>query len=151
MRETLLKIRALRRIWYVLQIIPHFFSITFSGEGLGSEDGRTLIWGKIRRAFISLFPPLARSLQKQHGLTGGCRSCGASCQLLFQCPHWDDRSQLCSIYHDRPTICRLYPITPADIRDRDIVLKKRPCGFRFAERSNSPRPALVPFTFKDHS
>ena len=137
----LLKVRAVRRIWFVLQILPHFFTVAFSDVGLGSEEGRTLIWGKVRRFFLSLFPALARSLQKQHGLQGSCRSCGASCKLLFQCPHWDDLSKLCTVYDDRPAVCRLYPITPADIRDRDLVLAKRPCGFQFAD---SPQPALLP-------
>ena len=147
MSEAVLKIRVLRRIWYIFQILPHFFAVAFSADGLGSEDGRQLIWGKIRRTFISLFPPLARALQEKHGISGGCRGCGASCRLLFQCPHWDDRSNLCGIYEDRPTVCRLYPISPADIRDRNLVLKKKPCGFSFADQ-HDPHPAMFPV--KEH-
>lgn len=120
--------------------VPPFLAVAFSRDGLLSPDGRTLILGKFRRIFISLFPPLGRYLQKKHGLTGGCKGCGASCNLLFQCPHWDNATRLCSVYEDRPNICRLFPITPADIRDRNIGMKKVGCGFNFA---NAPEPVPV--------
>lgn len=84
--------------------------------------------------FLSFFPNLSRRLQKRYGLEGGCRSCGASCKLLFQCPHWDESSSLCSVYEDRPNICRLFPITPKDISDRDLVRGiEGGCGFRFSK------------------
>jgi hypothetical protein len=149
----LLSFRPLRRAWYLLQRLPPFLSATFSADGVGSLEGRLLIWGKIRRAFLSLVPPLARHLQKHHKLSGGCTNCGSSCKLLFQCPHWDDESHLCSIYQDRPSICRLYPITPSDLRDRDIVSRKTPCGYNFPARkpapvSNESLQDLVPVTIR---
>jgi len=123
--------RTLRRIWLIWERTPPFLIAMFSMRGLGSAAGRQLILGKFRRFAISAVPPLARHLQKHYQLTGGCVSCGASCKLLFQCPHWDDQSHLCSVYEDRPTVCRLFPITPGDIRDRDLVLKETRCGFTF--------------------
>ncbi|MBI2295811.1 MAG: YkgJ family cysteine cluster protein [Betaproteobacteria bacterium] len=143
MRKMLWKIRATRRFWYALERLPLFLAVTFSAHGgLLSARGRTLIWGKIRRFFLSLFPPLARFLREKHGLVGACSSCGASCNLLFQCPHWDDRSRLCSVYEDRPAVCRLFPITPSDIRDRDLVAHELGCGFSFESRPEQ-QPILV--------
>lgn len=136
----LLKVRAIRRFWQVCQRLPPFFAAVFSMDGLGSAEGRILIWGKARRILLSSVPPLARHLQARYSVAGGCTSCGTSCKILFQCPHWDDNSFLCSVYEDRPNICRLFPITPADIRDRDIVARlngeSTGCGFTF---SNRPR------------
>jgi hypothetical protein len=131
----LMRIGPLRRFWHLIERTLPFLKVAFSSEGIISADGRQLIWGKARRFFFSSFPPLARALQKRYGIEGGCRSCGASCQLLFRCPHWDQQSRLCSVYEDRPSICRLFPITPADIRDRDLVRLKKPlsCGFQFSK------------------
>ncbi len=123
--------RPFRQLWHVCERTPPFVMAFFSRRGILSSNGRTLLRGKTRRIFISFIPPLARYLQKKNGLTGGCVSCGASCKLLFQCPHWDDKSHLCSVYNDRPNICRFFPITPQDIKDRDLVLKDKTCGFTF--------------------
>lgn len=125
------RFRPARRMWHLWERTIPFLVIAFSKDGLGSRDGRTLILGKFRRMLISTVPPLARALQKKYGIQGSCTSCGASCRLLFQCPHWDSRSHLCSVYEDRPSICRLFPITPGDIKERDIVLKSKSCGFTF--------------------
>lgn len=133
------KIRFIRRFVYTIQyLIPVTKVAFFTRDGVYSKEGRILVWGKFRRMFISFFPSYAHKLQTKYGLTGGCRSCGASCKLLIQCPHWDEKSHLCSIYEDRPPACRLFPITPADIRDRDIVLKKEPCGFAFQTPAIKP-------------
>lgn len=116
--------------WHLAERTGPFLKVAFSRAGLGSHEGRLLIWGKFRRGFISLVPGLAAGLRKKHGLVGGCTSCGASCNLLFRCPHWDPSTHLCTVYDLRPTICKTFPITPADIRDRNLVLKDKPCGFR---------------------
>jgi hypothetical protein len=126
--------RPLRQLWHIYERTVPFFFVVFTKKGLFSRDGRQLIWGKTRRIFISFIPPLAYYLQKKHGISGGCTSCGASCKLLFQCPHWDDKSHLCNVYEDRPNICRFFPITPADIEDRNLILKDTPCGFDFKKK-----------------
>ncbi len=128
--------RPFRQMWHVCERTPPFLKAFFSHRGIFSRDGRTLIWGKCRRITISFFPPLARYLHNHYGLSGGCKSCGASCKLLFQCPHWDDQSHLCSVYNDRPNICRFFPITPADLKDRDLVLKGTECGFTFTGKND---------------
>ena len=128
--------RWLRRLAVIAATFPPFFAVLFTRQGLGSREGRQLIRGKFRRVCLSFFPALSRRLQQSHGLSGGCRSCGASCKLLFQCPHWDEASSLCSVYEDRPNICRLFPITPADVSDRNLVQGiDGPCGFRFTAKN----------------
>ena len=133
MLTRLKKIRWIRIGIYNFERFPPFFRVCLSKEGFGSAKGRQLIWGKFRRVTLSVFPGLCTALQKHYGLTGGCVSCGASCNLLFKCPHWDDSSRLCSVYEDRPNICRFFPITPADIQDRNLVLPDKECGFKFSK------------------
>lgn len=123
--------RIVMKCWVVIQILPPFFKVTFSKQGLGSKDGQILLIGKFRRIILSAIPILANALRKHYGLEGSCHSCGASCKLLFQCPHWDDDSHLCTVYEFRPDTCRYFPMTPSDIRDRNLVLKNKPCGFTF--------------------
>lgn len=142
--KALLKIRPIRRFWHLMERVPPFLSAAFSPVGLASPAGRQLILGKFRRGFISFVPPLARWLQTKYGLKAGCSGCGASCRLLFQCPHWDAQSRLCSVYEDRPSICRLFPITPADIRDRDLVSSKEECGFVFTRQTIKDETRVAP-------
>ena len=127
----LLKIRWIRRTWHVWERTPPFLKVVFSKEGLLSSKGRTLIRGKFRRGFLSLFPSVAHWLQRHYGISGQCEHCSTSCKLLFQCPHWDDSSSRCSVYEDRPNICRTFPITPQDIEDRNLVSPETRCGFTF--------------------
>lgn len=156
--QGLMRLRLFRRFWHFMERLVPFFRVSFSREGLFSRDGRTLIWGKARRLAISAFPPLARALQRHYGMKGGCSNCGTSCQLLFRCPHWVAESRLCSVYEDRPSICRMFPITPADIRDRNIAAKKNGtvCGFTFkpvghqnANLVPQPAPASSPSYSRD--
>ena len=130
-RFFLMEIRPIRRAWYVLERFPPFFKVALSKQGLPTADGRRLVFGKFRRICLSFFPPIARWLQKHYGLSGECQHCSSSCKLLFQCPHWDDQSSRCSVYEDRPNTCRLFPITPGDIKDRNVGSPKIPCGFKF--------------------
>lgn len=129
--NSLLKNRSIRRAWHVWERTPPFLKVVFSKDGLLCPKGRTLILGKIRRAFLSVFPVVAQKLQDHYGLSGNCQHCSTSCKLLFQCPHWDDTSSRCSVYEDRPNICRTFPITPQDIEDRNLVSPNTSCGFTF--------------------
>jgi len=122
-----------RRIRYAARYLRAFLSVIGTDPGaVLRQPGRTIIRGKIRRAMIGCIPGLASHLRRKHGLTGGCASCGASCNLLFPCPHWDKASRLCSIYEDRPLVCRMFPITPADLRDRGLAASDTTCGYSFA-------------------
>lgn len=131
--------RILVRSWHLAERAPAFLKVVFSRKGLGCVDGWILLWGKLRRFTISLFPPLVRYFHRRYGLSGGCIGCGASCKMLVQCAHWDDKTHLCKVYEDRPKICRTFPITPADIRDRNLAMKDKPCGFTFVDRNAPPK------------
>ena len=101
--------------------------------GLRSRTGRVLIWGKIRRSAIVCVPGLGARLQRKHGLAGGCAQCGASCNLLMRCPQWDPDTRLCRIYESRPPVCRLFPMTPADLRDVELATEGGRCGHHFEQ------------------
>jgi hypothetical protein len=127
---------AIRQLW---RVAPPFVTAVFSRGGVFTREGRLLILGKFRRLLICSVPPLARHLRAHYGLQSGCNSCGASCNLLFRCPHWDRDSRLCTVYESRPRVCRMFPITPSDLRDRDLVLPQIACGFQFADENNGIR------------
>jgi hypothetical protein len=138
-------VRAFRRVGYLARYMRAFmWTIAVNPKTIFRKTERTIIWGKIRRTIIVCVPGLASHLKRKYGLSGACISCGASCNLLLKCPHWNEGSRLCSIYDDRPLTCRLFPITPSDIRDRELVSNGNPCGYSFVpsdspwERSRKP-------------
>src|SRR5450755_1027376 len=131
---------AIRQLW---RVAPPFVTAFFSREGMLTREGRILIRGKFRRLLICSVPPLARHLRAHYGLQGGCNSCGASCNLLFRCPHWNTDSRLCIVYESRPRVCRMFPITPSDLRDRDLVLRHTVCGFHFAPPKKGHEPLAL--------
>ncbi len=135
--------RQLLQVRHVLGRSPRFFTAAFSREGLGCARGRALIWGKFRRFVLTVFPPVARHLRAHYHLSGGCENCGASCNLLFRCPHWDEHTHLCTVYEDRPNVCRFFPVTPADLRDRDLVRKDALCGFAFNPQPQTAAQLMV--------
>lgn len=105
-----------------------------SRGGLFSKAGRTLLAGKIRRFLLTLFPPAAERLRAAYGISGECHNCGACCQLLLRCPHWNAEALRCAAYAQRPNICRLFPITPKDLKDATYVPGAPECGFRFTRQ-----------------
>ena len=126
---------AIRQLW---RVAPPFVAAVFSREGMLAREGRVLIRGKFRRLLICSVPALARHLGARYGLQGGCNNCGASCNLLFRCPYWDTDSSLCTVYESRPLVCRTFPITPTDLRDRDLLIRHTVCGFHFAAEKRTP-------------
>ena len=130
--------KIVRNIRYTREFAEYiwlFARASFSKKGLLNKNGRLLIWGKFRRIFLTSIPGLAPYLKKKYQLTGGCVQCGASCRILFQCPQLDAKTGNCMVYEDRPDVCRTFPITPADLRDRDRVMHT-PCGFKFGEEQD---------------
>lgn len=127
--------RPIRRFLVVCNIVAHLFTVVLTSRVIGRQHGPTLLWGKVRRVLLGAIPPLARYLQRHYQLSGSCKNCGASCTIMFDCPFWESQSRLCSVYQDRPTLCRLFPITPSDLRDRDLASRHVSCGFSFSQRS----------------
>lgn len=125
-------IRSIRRICYITHYLALLGKAVLKKDGgIWQRQGRLLIAGKVRRALICLVPGLPEALQKKYGMTGGCRSCGVSCNLLIRCPHWDFETRLCSIYEDRPLTCRTFPITPADLKEVALANAPLGCGYNF--------------------
>lgn len=135
--------RQLLQARHFLERCPPFFNAMFSREGLGCARGRILIWGKLRRFVLTALPPVCRRVRTHCRLSGGCKNCGASCNLLSRCPHWDEQTHLCTVYEDRPNVCRFFPVTRADLRDRNLVRKDVPCGFNFNPQHNQTAVRLV--------
>lgn len=124
----------IRTFLVVCNIVAHLLTIVVTSRVIARQYGPTLLWGKVRRVLLSAIPPLARYLQRYYRLSGSCKNCGASCTIMFDCPFWESGSGLCSVYQDRPTLCRLFPITPSDLRDRDLASGRDCCGFSFLRR-----------------
>ncbi|HLF92597.1 MAG TPA: hypothetical protein VJB14_03995 [Planctomycetota bacterium] len=102
------------------------------------QQGR-MWWGKIRRAFLIAFRK-DRVAEKLDRRRGACSRCGACCKIVFRCPAYDDSNgePRCLIYNDRPGVCGLFPLDEKDLRDRDIVMADKKCGYFFVD---APTPA----------
>ena len=104
-------------------------------------------WGKLRRAFLIAFRK-KRVAAKLDRRRGACSRCGACCKIVFRCPAYDDSNgePRCLIYNDRPGVCGLFPLDEKDLRDRDIVMPDKKCGFYFEDAQNGngqePREAM---------
>ncbi|MBI5778714.1 MAG: hypothetical protein HZA49_04600 [Planctomycetes bacterium] len=91
-----------------------------------------LAWGKIRRMFLVYLRPnktrVALSVRE-----GECRRCGACCAIMFKCPalKGDNGTLHCKIYDLRSNVCKTFPINPKDIKDRDLIMPHKKCGFHF--------------------
>jgi len=127
-------LRLKRRVGYISHYLFLFLiAIIIKPDGLRSNAGRTIILGKLRRTIICCIPGLGEYLQRHYGLKGSCRFCGLSCNLIMQCPHWDQATKICNIYEDRPLTCRLFPITPGDLNDLRLAQPGHECGYSFTE------------------
>src|SRR3954468_8424941 len=106
-------------------------------------------WGKLRRTFLVTFRK-GRVVEKLDRRRGACSRCGACCKIMFKCPAYDDSdgNPKCLIYNDRPGVCSLFPLDEKDLRDRDIVMSGKKCGFYFddapANGDAGERPVSMP-------
>jgi Fe-S-cluster containining protein len=66
--------------------------------------------------------------------------------LMFPCPalHRFSRLPVCRIYSSRPANCTTFPIDERDLKDRDLVNPREPCGFSFLPESSLERPPPDP-------
>lgn len=91
--------------------------------------------GKLRRFALARMKE-GYIAQMQHRRLGTCRRCGLCCRLLFKCPFLKtltDGTCRCMIHGQRPANCKLFPIDERDLRERDWVDGKIPCGYRFKD------------------
>lgn len=100
-------------------------------------------WGKIRRALNVSFRR-EKVLDMLSRRRGACSRCGACCKLVFQCPAYaeQDGNPRCLVYNDRPGVCGLFPLDERDLRERDIVMPHKMCGFWFED---GPPKGAAPF------
>lgn len=112
--------------------------LAITSKALLDEGRRALLLGKIRRCILTSIPFLSQYLQARYHLVGGCKNCGASCQILLRCPFWNSDTRLCSVYEYRPKVCRMFPITPSDLRDRASAAQLE-CGYTFLAGAH-PKP-----------
>lgn len=80
--------------------------------------------GKIRRFYATHLQP-ERVEQGLARRTGDCHRCGYCCKILYRCPFLRG-DNVCAIYEQRYTQCRLYPIEPGDLRE-----VPGQCGYHF--------------------
>ena len=124
--------RLRRRLGYLARYADELLRVALlSRQGVWSRTGRTLLLGKLRRIAICAVPGLGEALRRHYKISGGCVRCGTSCNLLIRCPHWSVPTGLCTIYDDRPDVCRLFPIPPADLRDLALARSDTNCGYAF--------------------
>lgn len=98
------------------------------------SDTLRLMWGTPRRLFLNLFRPgyVRASLARR---SGKCLRCGVCCRLVYRCLYFYTKDGLpaCRLYNIvRPPNCTRFPITSADIADRDLLSPHKPCGYSFA-------------------
>lgn len=95
-------------------------------------------WGKARRFYLHVFRRgcVERSIARRKG---ECRRCGACCKLMFVCPRLDETTDAvsCAIHDTRANNCRFFPIDERDLRDRDIIMPEKPCGYSFNSSPDS--------------
>jgi hypothetical protein len=92
-----------------------------------------VLWRKIARTFELLFRPeavVAGTARRQ----GDCRGCGACCEIIFRCPHFDREKRECRIYESRYGVCRMFPARPEDLAGLEAI-----CSYSFQE----PEPATI--------
>ena len=103
------------------------------------RDNYRVLRGKVRRIVRVYLSPERHRLDPTSTALGSCARCGTSCKLGWQCFFWDKKSGGCSIYTHRPKICRVFPLDQRDIDERNLINRREPCGYRFAEKAGARR------------
>ncbi len=107
--------------------LPASDALTFLRSRLGN------VWGQQRRFLIGLFG--SDYIQRQAARRRGeCNRCGLCCQLVFKCPslRYENGLASCGRYHSRPSNCRIFPISEADLEDVRRLAPEAGCSFHFA-------------------
>jgi Fe-S-cluster containining protein len=88
-----------------------------------------LLWGKVRRYYLSHFRKGYVRRQIEEKRRGECSRCGECCKLGMVCP-WLTDGNVCEKYEDRPLQCRNFPIDERDLEDMPE------CTFWFADEED---------------
>lgn len=100
-----------------------------------------LAGGKFRRFLLGMFGKnyVEFMTEKRHG---ECVRCGTCCKLLFDCPYLSfDENGLacCEIHEHKPINCRIFPSTPDDIAERNLLDGSSRCGYSFDDEAQDPK------------
>ena len=116
----------------------HLRNMLWMRTGSGARAKLRLAWGKVRRFYQGrLRKDYVESQAKLR--KGQCLRCGQCCKLLYACPELEtlpDGSTQCRIHEKRPINCRIFPVDPRDLEDRNLVGENgsgKVCGFIFVE------------------
>lgn len=93
------------------------------------------VGGKVRR-FLQANLEKKETAEQLARRQGDCNRCGACCKILFRCPFLgeeEDGRYFCKVYDQRPSQCRLFPISQRDLRELNGQ-----CSYTFV-----PVPALA--------
>jgi len=93
------------------------------------------VGGKLRRYYFYRFRK-KYSAAKVQERQGQCIRCGACCKLVFRCPFLVETltGASCMIHKSRPGNCRVFPMDPRDLQERDFVAGDVQCGFHFIDK-----------------
>lgn len=92
---------------------------------------RRMLQGKFRRFWLVHFRRRYVEEVLLPRRTNTCQRTGACCQLGFGCPAFDKKNSLCKIHPYKPLSCKLYPITPEDLEERNLIYPNKSCGYSF--------------------
>lgn len=103
-------------------------------RGLTIRQKMKLVRGKVHRFYVGHFDKtfVARNLARRKG---ECKRCGVCCQLLLRCAFAAECKEGvgCKIYTKRPVNCRVFPLHPRDLAERDLLMPDQKCGYYFDE------------------
>jgi len=106
---------------------------------------RKMFGGKVRRFLMAHQREgrayIRRMLRRRRG---HCARCGVCCMLVHRCPFLRIERGLatCLIHALRPANCRIFPVDPQDLEERDLLAPERPCGYSFLTAADR-QPALA--------
>lgn len=98
---------------------------------------RRMLRGKLRRFWLVHFRRRTVEGVLLPRRKSTCARTGACCQFGFGCPAYDAPHQVCTIHPYKPLVCKLFPITGEDLKDRDFVDRNTKCGYSFDSRDDS--------------
>lgn len=93
---------------------------------------RRLMRGKIRRWWFVYFRRNYVETVLLPRRREGCQRTGACCEIGFGCPAFDAKGRLCKIHPYKPLVCKLYPLTEEDLKERDLIYPAKKCGYSFS-------------------
>lgn len=109
----------------------------FKMTAIPTPINRRLMRGKIRRWWLVYFRRDYVETVLLPRRKEGCQRTGACCEMGFGCPAFDAERRICQIHPHKPLVCKLYPLTEEDLKERDLIYPGKKCGYSFSDDSAS--------------